>query len=491
VNSINLGPPQDIQRMHQLVGAGQFAPALTIADKLIKSRPNDPGVLLYRSMAQRGLGQLDHAKRSLERLLEIQPRSHAAWNDLALTYQRMQRYPEALRAIDKALALVPEDPTLTATKAGLCFTRGDFEGTRAVLEPLRAKGIITAALTTAWSKIAQKFGMEREVLAMTEESLRIPNLPPVVAAGLQYQRAALLDALDEIDRAFEAYTLGNRGRGVEFDPHENRARFDRLITAWNPPMLARLPKARADGSRCVFIVGMPRSATSLIEQIIASHPKATGAGELNDLPKAVHDLRPSMTQLVPMLHEPELLTQPMLDRMAREYLATIRGVSASASRVTDKMPMNFLHLGLVRQLLPGARVIHTVRNPIDTCWSCFTQNFSGNNPFSYDLRHCGLFYRQYARLMDHWKRVLDVPMLDVVYEDLLADPERIVRAMLEFLGLPWDERCMKFHENKRVVNTASMDQVRRKLFTSSKGRWRRYEKHLGPLIEALGACARA
>lgn len=330
---------------------------------------------------------------------------------------------------------------------------------------------------------------------MIEQSLRIPNLPPVLAAGLVYQQATLHDALGETARAFESYVAANKHRAVEFNPQENRARFQQLINAWSPATIAGLPRAKADGSRCVFILGMPRSATSLVEQIIASHPKAAGAGELNDIGRAVHGLKPSMTHLVPMCLEPNLLTQPVLDKMAREYLSTIRGVSPTATRVTDKMPPNFLHVGVIRQLLPGARIIHTVRNPIDTCWSCFTQNFGGNNPFSYDLRHCGLFYREYWRLMQHWKRVfaLDgpapLPMLDVVYEELLADPEGQVRRILEFIDLPWDDRCMKFHENKRVVNTASMDQVRQKLFTTSKGRWRKYEKHLGPLIEALGDLA--
>ena len=154
-------------------------------------------------------------------------------------------------------------------------------------------------------------------------------------------------------------------------------------------------------------------------------------------------------------------------------------------RVTDKMPLNFQHLGLIALLFPRARIIHCVRDPMDTCLSCYFQNFSNRNDFSFDLARVGLYYSQYERLMAHWQKVLDLPMLQVSYEEHVAEPERVCREMLDFLELDWDPACLRFHESRRLMKTASKDQVRKPIYTSSSGRWRNYERHLGPLVEAL------
>jgi tetratricopeptide (TPR) repeat protein len=486
---LNLGLQQELRQAHALIAQGNFAPALTITNRLLKSAPNDSNVLLYRSMAQRGLGQFDEARRSLEKILAKNPRHHAALNDLALTLSKMQRWSEAHKAIDLAAALLPDDPTIAAVKAGLCFSTGDFERCAETLDRFASRGIESPQLAITGARLAPRIGKEHEAADRLERCLKLKQVAPATRATMLFMLGDLRDKLGEIDAAFEAYSQANMTRAERFDPVDHDRRVSRLIGLWTRETIAAVPQAKADGSRCVFIVGMPRSATSLVEQILASHPKAAGAGELNDLGKGVHALEPTMTHLVPMLLTTTPLNQATMDRFAREYLATIRQVSMTASRISDKMPMNFFHLGLIQRLLPGARVIHCVRNPIDTCWSCFTQNFSGNNPFSFNLRHVGAFYRAYSRIMTHWASTLDLPMMDMVYEDLLADPEAHVRRMLEFLALPWDDRCMKFHENKRVVITASQDQVRRPLFQSSKARWKKYEKHLGPLIESLGDLA--
>lgn len=487
--NLNLGLQQELRKAHTLIAQGDFAPALTIADRLLKAAPSDINVLLYRSMAQRGLGDFDGARRSLEKILDKHPRHHAALNDLALTLSKMQRWGEAHKAIDRAVALLPDDPTIGAVKAGLCFSTGDFDRCAETLERFFAKGIESPQLAITAGKLAPRIGKEHEAAERLERCLKLEKVAPSTRSTMLFMLGEMRDKLGEIDAAFEAYAAANKSREEVFDPLDHDRRVHRLTTLWTRPAIAGIPQSKADGSRCVFIVGMPRSATSLVEQILASHPKAAGAGELNDIGKSIHGLDPTMTHLVPMLLTTQPLNQATMDRIAREYLATLRGVSMTASRVSDKMPMNFFHLGLIQRLLPGARVIHCVRNPIDTCWSCFTQNFSGNNPFAFDLRHLGSFYRAYTRVIKHWAGTLDMPMMDMVYEDLLAEPEAHVRRMLQFVDLPWDDRCMKFHENKRVMMTASMDQVRRPLFQSSKARWKKYEKHLGPLIESLGDLA--
>ena len=179
------------------------------------------------------------------------------------------------------------------------------------------------------------------------------------------------------------------------------------------------------------------------------------------------------------------LTQIQCDHLAQGYLEHLASLSPDAERVTDKMPNNFLHLGLINLLFPEARVIHCVREPRDTCLSCYFQNFGPGLSFSHDLASLGAYYRQYQRLMRHWASVLDIAMMEVGYEELVADQEGVSREMIEFCGLDWDERCLRFHDAKRVVVTASYDQVRQPLYQQSVERWRNYERHLSPLIEAL------
>jgi hypothetical protein len=179
------------------------------------------------------------------------------------------------------------------------------------------------------------------------------------------------------------------------------------------------------------------------------------------------------------------LNQGAIETAAERYLELLRGFAGEAIRVTDKMPYNFLHLGLISLLFPRARIIHCVRDPLDTCLSGYFENFRRGNFHTFDLGHLGAYYVQYQRLMRHWRSVLDMPMLEVSYEDHIAEPERTCREMLAFLDLEWDPQCLRFHESKRVVRTASRDQVREPIYTRSLARWRNYERHLGPLKEAL------
>jgi hypothetical protein len=234
---------------------------------------------------------------------------------------------------------------------------------------------------------------------------------------------------------------------------------------------------------------MPRSGTTLVEQILASHPEGAGAGELPDVIGMA-------TGLPRVLGVPEAypecvadLDRAALDRLAEGYLKRVQGRFPDARRVVDKMPQNFLHLGLIALLFPKARVVHCVRDPLDTCLSCYTTAFAVPHDYARDLGHLGRYYRAYARLMQHWRRVfeaLDRPLLELPYEDVVADLEGRTRTLLAFVGLPWDERCLRFHETRRDVGTASYDQVRRPIYNTSIGRWKRFERHLGPLKAALG-----
>jgi hypothetical protein len=227
----------------------------------------------------------------------------------------------------------------------------------------------------------------------------------------------------------------------------------------------------------VFIVGMPRSGTSLVEQILASHPNVHGAGELDDIARIVHRLGgpvPSPSDLAQM-------TATTLRQAANDYLEKLSRLAPGAARVIDKMPHNFLALGYIDLLFPGCRIIHCVRDPRDTCLSIWFQQMTGNHPYTSDLAALADYYRQYQALMTHWKSVIRVPMLEVRYEDLVANIEQGARALVKFCDLDWNDQCLRFHENSRIVSTPTYDEVRRPIHDRSVGRWRHYERHLGAL----------
>lgn len=503
---------QQRAELNRLVASGQFPAAFELAGQLHKQAPRDAGALILLAHAQRGLGRVKDALISLEKADALNPGHPSIAGPRGMLMMKAGRWDDARKLYAKSLANHPADAGLVAAAAQVEIMAGQHERAWQLLKPVVDAAMpdppgdgqrIEPTLVLTFAKLARLHrvaAQERRAIAALNALIGHDGdasaLPPVHRSAALFELGALFDCIDEPDAAFDAYSRANALRRVMFDPADNARRFTALKHTWTRSSMATLPRPSVDGSRVLLIVGMPRSATSLVEQILASHPKIAGGDELPDLSRLVHSLNPTPSHLIPMMTALHAaggvgLTKASLEKHARSYLETLRNISASAAFVTDKMPLNFLHLGLVQAMLPGACVIHCRRDPLDTCVSCFFQNFGGNNAFAYDLRHLGAFYREYESLISHWKAELDLPMLEVVYEDFFGSGagqglEAQVRRMLDFLGLPFDEACLRFHENSRVVQTASHDQVRRPLFASSVKKWKTYEHHLGPLIQALG-----
>lgn len=277
-------------------------------------------------------------------------------------------------------------------------------------------------------------------------------------------------------------------RRIAYDEAADLTLFDRVSAVFSPELMRSRASLGNPSERPIFIVGMMRSGSTLVEQILASHPDVFAAGERPDFNEAYRavrrtlELRASYPDTVPLLSDAEIR------RVGDEYLSRIeRAGGGAALRITDKMPGNFSAIGLIRLALPNARIIHTVRDPIDTCLSCFSTLFSDNQPFTYDLGELGRYYRAYAQLMGHWRRILPGgSFLDVQYEELVADFENQVRRILDYCGLAWSDACLSFHATDRPVRTASQVQVRRPIYRSSVGRWRPDEATLRPLLDGLG-----
>ncbi len=299
-----------------------------------------------------------------------------------------------------------------------------------------------------------------------------------------YTLGEYFDRYGQYDLAFKHMTAGNALRPTRYDAARTRRAVDIMEATTTREFMERAPRSTRTSALPVFIVGMPRSGTTLIEQVLGRHSRVHAAGELLDIQNIGREIDQT-------LGAPEGFPACMsrigvadLDRRADAYLERLRGFDATAERVIDKLPANWMFLGLIAQMLPGARIIHARRHPLDTCLSCYQQNFSYGLDFSLRLETLADHYLDYRRLMRHWQSVLTLPMIEVVYEEHIEDPEGTARRLVEFLGLAWEDQCLD-HRSERIVRTASYEQVRQPIYRGSVARWKRYATHLAVLESRL------
>lgn len=436
-------------------------------------------------------GRYDEATACYRRALQIKPHSLPAHVNLGTVLTLRGQLDDAITVFRSALDHEPGSRKAALGLAHVYEKQGHIEQAFAHLEPFLQESPVEADATLIFAALAPSLGRSEEAAALIEGVLNHKERPLTdeQRAGLHFRLGRLRDADGRYDAAFEQFKLGNdlKARTRQFDPQAHARYVDAVIAAYSPALMANAPRAAHGSDRPVFIIGMPRSGTSLVEQILASHPAVFGAGELDIVQRISLDLPNAIDADMPYPQCIASMTSAQCDRLSALYLRYIdERAPSSAIRVTDKMPANFLHLGLIALLFPNARIIHCVRDPMDTCLSCYFQNFGPANAYTYDLFHLGQFFQQYTRLMDHWREVLGISMMEVRYEDLVENQEVVSRALVEFCGLPWDEQCLHFYNTNRAVATASYEQVRRPVYSGSVQRWRHYIDHIGPLRSALG-----
>lgn len=456
--------------------------------------PRSAEVAMSLGVAYLHRGTVDRAIRFLREALPERDSSAELHTYLGTALRLKGELDAAVEHFRRALALRAGLPEAAAGLAQALEDRREFVEAARVIADALAAGADHPELYVALARHAQREGRAEEARQRLEDRLSRPVLYPQHRAGLLFALGSVRESLKDFDGAFAAYREANAQYPRTYNRPREAAFHDRVIEVFSAERMRTLPRAQERSDLPVFIVGMPRSGTSLVEQILASHPAVYGAGELNDikvLSRAVASRlgRPESGGGEAYPRSVLALTQAVADELAREHIERLSRLSAGAERITDKMPHNFIHLGLINLLFPGARVIHCVRDPMDTCFSCFATSFSQAHSYSNDLGDLAFQYREYRRLMQHWRRVLDIPMMDVHYERLVADREGVTRAMIEFLGLPWHDACLRHHETRRTVATASVDQARRPVYDSSIGRAARFEKHLQTLRIGLADLA--
>ncbi len=462
----------------------QYSMAYSQLRQAADRSPNDAVVLGQFGRLCVMIGRSEEAKTALERAVAIKPDHAISWFLLGMSYQQLNVLRKAFECFDKALALKPGDEIITAMKASLHQLQREHDDALSLIQPLLARDPVHPAIVTVFLRLAKHFGREEEAVALAQKCL--PTCDRENAIHLLFALGDLFDSMERYHDALAAWSRANVAKSATYDPATFQTAVDGVIAAWNSERLRSMPQPGILSDRPVFVVGMPRSGTTLVEQILGSHPEIFGAGELPTLPKLVRDLTGFAPAGVPLIVHPEAYTADVIRQHASEYIGLIDSLAPVARKVIDKMPINFSCLGYIQTLFPQAKVIHITRDPLDTCLSCYAQHFTGFMPYTYNLIHLGHFYGQYVRLMEHWKRELAIPILDVRYESLVASTETEAKRLLKFLGLPWDPSVLQFHQRDDVALTASHAQVRRPVYSSSVGRSRRYGQALDPLRKALG-----
>jgi len=511
-------------RGNALRGLGRLGAALADYDRAMAINPTSAGVLFNRGIALHDLGRFEEAVASFDTALTFAPLSAAALNSRGLSLQALHRLPEALASFERALEIesghlaalcnrgsvlrdlnryedalvcydqaIGRDPSFVFahnSRGDLLRDLGRFGDARAAFE--RAMALDPSAGTYVVNLTAVKtFTADDPLIGRLEAlSARPARLTSENRAKFGYALGKIHDDCGNHERAFEHYMRGAEAKRsiVSYDEAATMQLFNRIEAVFSADFIAARSGFGDPAARPIFVVGMPRSGTTLVEQILASHSEVFGAGELAAFNAAVNHAE---ARIVPPPDDrfPECLRHldpSDLRGIAAEYGEVTALLSSGARHVVDKMPANFFFLGLIHLAFPNARIIHIMRDPLDTCVSCFTMLFSQEQGFSYDLGELGRYFRRYRDLMAHWRRVLpEGTFIDVNYEDIVADLETQTRRILDHCGLPWEDRCLAFHQARRAVRTASAAQVRQPIYDKSIGRWRRYERFLEPLLAAL------
>lgn len=430
------------------------------------------------------VGYLDRAFSVYQAAIILHPDESDLHFQLAAVLTSMGRNEEAKKSLQRVLELSPGNPQVIARQVKVLERTGDVAEAYDLLRPLLECEEPDVDVVLAYAVLAKHLGHQSQVRELLESVLS-RQMPVEQCKSVHFALGKLCDEGKDYEQAFAHWQSANNLARQKHDPKKNAQMFADLKTAFSAENCSRRPRATNQSALPVFIVGMPRSGTSLVEQILASHPEVHGAGELNDISDLINRLA-SQAGWQAYLRSLDVIKAEQVDELAQSHLINLAAFSPQSSRVTDKMPHNFRNLGMIDMLFPGARVIHCLRDPVDTCLSIYSLPFTANHAYASDLVQLGMYYRQYQDLMAHWKKVLRIPILEVQYEEIVANQEEMSRKMIEFCGLAWDARCLRFHETKRVVITPSCDQVRQPIYKKSVARWKNYERHLGPLIAALG-----
>lgn len=493
-----------------LVEIGEFHQAHYAAQRAVQLNPDDAESYMNLADVLYLAGSFDDGHAALKEALKRDPDNPRAYSKLSSIYERLDEADDALWAIDKAIELAPETPMFLARKASILHIANDIEPALAIADEALEKNpnLMPALITKAEILIAiNDTDQARKVLDKAKEvdedhpliyftlanitkfdsedhpdlqkMLELENssfkMGSIFTASVYFALAKAYENLKQYEKAFDYLEKANKEKRktLPFDENSQNTLFEKMKSDFTPEVIKEFTGKGYESDVPVFIVGMPRSGTTLTEQIISSHPDVFGAGELPDVMRTKRRVGD--------------ISADNIKEAGEVYveLASARDKSGDAKKITDKMPGNYLNIGLIATMLPNTKIIHCCRNAMDTCLSNYKQNFMVGQYWSYDLKEMGEEYLRYLDLMEYWHEQFPGRILDVNYEDTVNNLEEQARKLIDYIGLEWDEACLEPHKQKRAVLTASKAQVTQPVYKTSVEKWKRYEKQLQPLVEVL------
>ncbi|MEL0163106.1 MAG: sulfotransferase, partial [Halieaceae bacterium] len=516
-----LSPTQaKLEEATRLFVDGKYRESEKLAKELVRENPNDVNAALLLARLAMMANCYEEARPILEKIIEVAPRYMAAWHDLSTVLKELHRYEEAVEVLSRALALdgenamthyyhgaalamaarpeeavvsyreaVARDPKLPGAHIGLGHvlkTVGDQEGG---IEAYRRAIELRPDFGETYYSLAnlKTFRFSESEVAEMQKRLANESLPVECRVHFAFSLGKAFEDQKSYDQSFEYYAIANQLHRdtIAYDPVQTEVAHQRMREAFSADFFGGLP--RDTGCSLpdpIFIVGLPRSGSTLLEQILASHSQVDGTSELPDISLIAQSLtKPRSGQVFPQCL-PDI-PSGTLAALGQQYIDQTRRHRQNAPFFTDKMPNNFAYVGFIKAILPNAKIIDARRHPMDSCFGCFKQHFAKGQTFSYDLFELGEFYLEYCEMMAHWDDALPGAVLRVQYEEVVEDLETQVRRILDYCDLPFEEGCINFHENKRSVRTASSEQVRQPIYRGSVATWKRYGAHLDALAEIL------
>ena len=499
---------------------GRLEDAEKILRELLAGDPENSKALRMLGMIALDANRFKAARKMLERAVELSPGSVLGWNDLANFHLKQDRYDEALKSVQRAVDLDPKmvhsyvmrgniltkaqrhEESLVAYRKALEISplnAGALSGMAHVLKTIGRQDESVEAYRKCiqahphfgeayWSLANLKtFEFDDEEVQVMEKMIGQKKLADEPKVNFYLSLGKHYENVKDYDRAFESYRQGNdlRRQNEIYDPVQTQVIHDRLIEVFNQDFFEARAGSGDPAPDPILVVGLPRSGSTLIEQILASHSMVEGTMELPDLSRTIGELNKYGKGKVEYPEAALSLSLEDTQTLGKAYLDATMRYRSDKPYFIDKMPNNFSSIGFLQMILPNAKVINAQRHPLDSCLGCYKQLFFKGQSWTYDQFEIGQYYLQYKRVMDHWHNVLPAKVLDVQYEQMVVDQEAQTRRILEHCGLPWEDQCMRFYETERAVNTASSEQVRQPIYTKSVNFWRNYESKLGALIEIL------
>jgi tetratricopeptide (TPR) repeat protein len=466
----------------------RYAEALESYEKAVALKPDYANAHFNRAVILKFLNRFDESLAGYDKAIALNPGHAEAHNNRGALLQDMRRYDEALQSYERAITAKPDYAMAYNNRGTALMSRGGMaEAEKMFRKALELKPDFSDPLhsLSVMRRHEKASGTEvREIL----ELLKKPGLSSENKEHLYFTLGKIYDDSGQYDEAFEVFRQANEIRNtfVSYQAADVTKFTDNIIAVFNRDFLSQKFPFSSQSKLPLFIVGMPRSGTTLLASILSNHRDIATAGELADMGDYALRLGEMLKENVRYPQAAQYLTSAVASGIITAYETRLkRDVKREVVHVIDKNPLNFRHLGFIAMLFPQARIIHCTRDPLDTCLSNYFTRFPLTLDYSFDLRNIGHYYREYARFMAHWRTIPAIKMIDVSYEDMILKTEQTGRAALEFLGLEWDARCLAPETNPSPVETASQWQVRQPIYNSSLDRWRHYEKHLGPLKDAL------